>query len=249
MQRVLDIDLDFFVTPPVYRPGDTGRPSPTEYSVQTGNAAFDFLRHQCGLQGPVRGFLTETHDQLFLMWRKAIADGILVPPFHVTHVDAHADLGNGDNGYAYVMTSLLFSTPEERQFPSPAQGEVGLTEVNFLLFAIACRWINSLEYVYGPGGGSDEIAPVMRDFDLHANAIRLAAMTKKNLSRAISSGFRHNVAVEHFEPEIPYEHGPRERFYADSPYDFVCLTRSPLYTPSTADPLYDAIVDNFIDPI
>jgi arginase family enzyme len=60
---------------------------------------------------------------------------VLVPPFHVTHVDAHADLGNGDAGYAYIMTSLLFSALEDRQRPAPGPGETGLTEVNFLLFA------------------------------------------------------------------------------------------------------------------
>lgn len=81
VRRVLDIDLDFFVTPPVYWPGDAGRPDPNEYTVQPTDAALDFLRDRCGLVGRSPGFLTETHDQLFLRWRDAIARGILEPPF------------------------------------------------------------------------------------------------------------------------------------------------------------------------
>jgi hypothetical protein len=115
--------------------------------------------------------------------------------------------------------------------------------------AIACRWIASLEYVYGPGGGSDEIAAVMRDFDLRADAIQLAAMTRSHFRNAQPSDFTHNIVIEHLEPEVPYQHGPRERFYAESPYDFICLTRSPLCAPATADLLYDEIAANFIEPI
>ena|ERR1700757_1667278 len=70
-----------------------------------------------------------------------------------------------------------------------------------------------------------------------------------NFRNAQPSDFTHNIVIEHLEPEVPYQHGPRERFYAESPYDFICLTRSPLYAPATADLLYDEIAANFIEPI
>lgn len=210
--------------------------------------ALGFLRGPCGLRSPLPGFVTETHDELFTSWRKAISDGVLLPPFNVTHIDAHADLGNGDAGYKYIMTALLFSSPEERQFPSPGPGETGLTEGNFLLFAIACRWISQLEYVYGPGGGGDEIAAVMRGFDLKADAVQLAAMTKKNYRYPKADGYA-TVPVAHLEPEVPYRSTKWDKFHAESTYDFACITRSPLYAPSTADPLYDEIIANFIKPI
>lgn len=144
---------------------------------------------------------------------------------------------------------MLFLPPDQRQYPAPGPGQTGLTEVNFLLFAIACRWIATLEYVYGPGGGSDEIAAVMRNFDLGSDAIQLAAMSSQGFRNAQPSQFRHNVAIKHLEPEVPYQHGPREDFFADARFDFVCLTRSPQYTPSTADPLYDEIASKFIAAI
>ena len=78
----------------------------------------------------------------------------------MTHVDAQADFGNGDAGYVYLLSSLLFAPPEDL-VSDPPPGSTGLTEGNLLLFAIACRWINGLEYVYGKGGGGDELHCVM----------------------------------------------------------------------------------------
>jgi hypothetical protein len=36
-------------------------------------------------------------------------------------------------------------------------------------------------------------------------------------------------------------------YQASEPFDIVCLTRSPEYTPADADPIFDAIVERFID--
>ena len=133
--------------------------------------------------------------------------GILQPPFHVTHVDAHADLGLGDSGYVYLMTSLLFAPPESRLHPAPPTGKTGLTEGNFLLFAIACRWINDLEYVYGEGGGEDELPCVMQGFDRSADHVQLAAMTEpafRNWNFGLSG---RQPSVSHLEPSVGYRSG------------------------------------------
>lgn len=97
MQRVLDIDLDFFVTPVVHWPQWDGRAS-AEHGCWPVEEALAFLTDRCLLAGPLPGFVTERHDELFWLWREAISDGLLVPPFDVTHLDAHADLGLGDAG-------------------------------------------------------------------------------------------------------------------------------------------------------
>jgi hypothetical protein len=64
-------------------------------------------------------------------------------PFHVTHVDAHADLGLRDAGYMHLLSDLLFRTPEHRRDP----GE-HLNDGNYLIFAAGCRWLAGLDYVY-----------------------------------------------------------------------------------------------------
>jgi hypothetical protein len=46
---------------------------------------------------------------------------------------------------------------------------------------------------------------------------------------------------------VPYPACRREEFLADEPYDFVCVTLSPWYTPPSADPLCDEFVSTFVD--
>jgi hypothetical protein len=248
MHRVLDIDLDFFVYPVVHWASDE-RPAAEEHSVWSAPDAVEFLRDRCRLTEPLPGFVTENHDDLFPIWRSAVELGILKPPFQVTHVDAHADLGLGDAGYVYLMTSLLFESPEDRAYPTPPPGRTGVTEGNFLLYAIACRWINELTYVFGEGGGSDELWYVMKGFDLHADHIQLAAMTESEINRLNMRLDERQPRVSHLEPEVPYRACRWQDFQADELYDFVCLTRSPSYAPASADPLYDEIAKTFIRPI
>src|SRR5689334_23347957 len=108
MQRVLDLDLDFFVQPVVFDvPPDGQRPSSTDHDVTLDpdttlssidvdrvdglEAAMVYLRERTRLNQPVPGAAVRHHDEVFDWWRDLIDDGVLCPPFHVTHVDAHAD--------------------------------------------------------------------------------------------------------------------------------------------------------------
>jgi hypothetical protein len=246
MQRVLDIDLDFFVTPVVFWPQSDDRPGADDHEVWPIDEALSFLGDRCGLTGPLPGFVTENHGELFPLWREAVSSGLLDPPFHVTHVDAHADIGMGDAGYRYLMEDLLYLPPHERRRPRIG-GMSGLTDGNYLLFAIACRWVGDLIYVYGEGGSNDELYFAMQGFDMSADHVQLAAMDTSEVDKLL-----HRLgapAVSHLEPAVPYRSTRWESFQAEGPYDFVCLTRSPPYTPDTADNLYDAIRAAFIQPI
>lgn len=245
MQRILDIDLDFFVTPVVHWPQWDGRAS-AEHRCWPVEEALAFLTERCLLTGPLPGFVTERHDELFWLWREAISDGVLVPPFDVTHLDAHADLGLGDAGYTYLMTELLFEPPEMRDEPrAETDATSGLNEGNFLLFALACRWIGALRYVYGDGGGNDELPYARQGFDRDATRLQLAAMSKRELDKLLH---RKKAVVSHLEPAVSYAAGHHRHFRADAEFDFVCITRSPRYTPASADPLFEAIVQAFVAP-
>jgi hypothetical protein len=245
VQRVLDLDLDFFVKDVVYLPDQTTRPDPEWYSAWSDEEALGFLRGRCGLQEPLPGFVTENHGDLFYEWRTAIAAGLLVPPFHVTHVDAHADLGLGDAGYLYLLNELLLVSPEERT--DPPRDNLGLTDGNHLAYAVACRWIAELDYVYCPGGGSDELHLVMQNHDRDADFIQLSPMTAEEHRELHLPA--DPVVLEEPEPPVPYRSFPAEDYTADGRFDFVCLTRSPPYTPETADRLFELICDEFIDAI
>jgi hypothetical protein len=51
VQRVLDIDLDFFVVPPVYLPPNSNRPDADEHWVWSETDALDLLATTFGLSG------------------------------------------------------------------------------------------------------------------------------------------------------------------------------------------------------
>ena len=106
--RILDLDLDFFLNRTAYaRAPDGPRLRREDYEPWATDRAVEFLAIACGLSGKLPGIVVEHHGELFERWRTASQTGTLNLPLSVTHVDAHADLGLGDVGYAYLMTEVL----------------------------------------------------------------------------------------------------------------------------------------------
>ena len=242
MQRVLDIDLDFFVDPVVYhRTRGHGRPADADHAVWSTAAAVSFLRDRCLLDGPRPGFAVEHHGERFGRWRAAIDAGVLVPPFHVTHVDAHADLGLGERGWVFLQTDLP-TLPLHRR---PAACADRLTDADFLAFAAGCRWLGEVDYVKHASVRGTDVHPYLREhFDPRSPRIRLAALSPEQLAAVRA---RERPAVEYVEPAVAVHEVPWERFQADRPFDLVCLARSPPYTPPAADALYEELRARFVD--
>ena len=143
-QCVLDIDLDFFVQPTAHWvSGDGSRLAEDEYSVWTAEEALEFLRGRCGLSGKIPGWAIEHHDEAFARWRNAIGVELLVPRFHVTHVDAHADLGLGDAGYVHPITEVMHRPVAERSLAEVVAPAI--TFSNWFAFGIACRWAAAVD--------------------------------------------------------------------------------------------------------
>jgi hypothetical protein len=245
MQHVLDLDLDFFVQGVAsWRGRDHDRLDADAFPAWDAADAHSFLRERCGLDRPVPGVVVEHHGELFSRWRDVIQAGVLVPPFHVTHVDAHADLGLGDSGYAYLMTSLLFERPEDRRTPREGQG--GLDDGNYLAFAVACRWLSELIYVFNEGGGDDLLIYHLEGFDPHAERLQLVGVrSRKELSENLLTPAE--LKIDHREPPVPFKSMRWDEFQADHPFDFICLSHSPSFTPVESDGIFDEIRRRFID--
>jgi hypothetical protein len=255
--RVLDLDLDFFIEGAAHWIASSdARLDADEYPPWPHEKALSFLEDRCKLTGKLPGFVVEHHAEVFGCWREAIAAGRLEPPFSVTHVDGHADLGLGDAGYMYLMRELLFLPPEERQFPNTGPG--GVDDGNWLAFAIACRWISELVYVLNTSGPPGDLFPYYMDVYLsgadrevgfagRANNIQLAAVTAEQLNRIPHPLGDEPLKVEHLEPMVPFAWVPSTKFEASEPYDVVCLARSPAFTPAESDELFDEIRKRFID--
>lgn len=246
MQRVLDLDLDFFLDgAATWRSQEDDRLDAADFPPWPLGQVFSFLRERCGLDRRLPGFVVENHGEMFPLWRGAIDAGRLVSPFHVTHVDAHADLGQGDSGYVYLMTSLLFEEPENRR--NPTEGEGGLADGNYLSFAIACRWLSELVYVHNGSSGGDDVLPYhMEGFSRSAENVQLVSVRSRSELRD-NLLTPENFTVAHREPRVPFRAVAWDQFQADQPFDFICLARSPPFTPAESDPIFDAIRQQFIE--
>jgi hypothetical protein len=245
MQRILDLDLDFFLDGVAsWRGREHDRLDAADFPPWPVEQAIAFLRERCGLDGRLPGFVVEHHGELFSLWRDAIDAGRLIPPFHVTHVDAHADLGLGDSGYSYLMTSLVFEEPENRR--EPREGEGGLEDGNYLSFAVACRWLSELVYVFNDGDGDDVLLYHMEGFNPHAENIQLVGVrSREELRENLLTPTE--LKLDHLEPRIPFKSMRWDAFHAGQPFDFVCLSRSPPFTPPESDVIFDQIRERFID--
>lgn len=259
MQRVLDLDLDFFLDDVAHsRPYDGPRLSASDYPPWEVPIAVAFLRERCLLDGRLPGLAVENHGEVFGVWRGAIDVGLLVAPFHVTHIDAHADLGANETGHRYLLTELMHAHPAGRRHPRVADDK--FSDGSYLAFAAACRWLSELVYVCyvdpeyaapdyrGPFDGNPlDIHPwLMEGFTVEADNIRLAPLTDEQFCQLYEFN-SERPRVETDEPGIPFRRVAWPDFCADEPFDFVFLARSPAYTPAAADAIFDEIRRLFID--
>ncbi len=232
--RILDIDLDFFLSRISYGGARDGRLDSGNYLPWPAQNVRTFLETRCGLSKANRlpGKVVLTHDQVFYDWRNRIESGQLLPPFEVVHVDAHADLGMGDGGYQYLMTELLGKPASMRSYPRSDEGS-GIGEGNYLAFAIACRWISKLTYVHHPECGDDLLTCHMKNYDDNSGFVQLKYYGDTPISED-----RSPLALE---PEVPFEKISCELFQNSGPSDWVYLAQSPSYTPESADTLIPVI--------
>ena len=251
--RILDLDLDFFLNRTAYaRAPDGPRLRPEDYEPWATDRAVEFLANACGLSGKLPGIVVEHHGELFERWRTASQTGTLNLPLSVTHVDAHADLGLGDVGYAYLMTELLTAPVEKRAFPKANK----VTDGNWLAFAIACRWVSELVYVLNGSGQPNDLLPYYMEgwftedwqpgFAAIASHIELPLIAAADLTKIDAIDRPRPL---NYEPKIPFGWESCDKFLAPEPFDAICLARSPAFTPPESDGLFDEIRNRFIDEV
>ncbi len=242
--RVLDIDLDIFVSP-INDRHSSSRLRDEECELTSDDAIDYFLMHKCGLSSsaPKPGAVFEEHDELFDVLKSLIESNQLADSFELVHVDAHADLGFGQwPPFEYLLTDLMHRPVHERT--SPARGPKGLNRGTVLLFIAACEWISKLYYVHHPDDGED-VPTLLLDWSndsdrcsLHVprcsmediNASKLPFLDWNVLSKRCSRGTL-----------IPIESSTIVTYCGPEEFDFVFLTRSPGFTPPKADAVFERI--------
>ena len=225
--RVLDIDLDFFLADccPLAALGE--RPLLFGHEPWTSDTVIDFLERQCGLSTdrPVPGTIFETHDGALQFWDARRKDGSLDTPFWVTHVDAHSDLGIGKPGPGFVLNSVLPQPPDRRADLNRYYAQKQLDEANYLLFALAFRWIERLDNVRNPKSRPDIPQEIL--LPDRSDQIRLSSFASRFLESKNGP-----------EPIVPFcVYDDYRTFLADTPFDFMTVAISPRYAPKEADAL------------
>lgn len=229
--RVLDIDLDFFIEDccPLAAIGE--RPSLSGHKPWNDYEVIEFLENNCELRKPIPGRIFDTHDKALQFWLELHECGKLDAPFHVTHIDAHSDLGIGKPGPGYVLNTVLALSPSIRTNISRYYSMQQLDEANYLLFALALRLISSLDNVRNPKSRPDIPGFAIKNSYGEYSFIQLSSFVSKLFEDK-------NEA----EPRIPFKvFSDYHDFHADGTYDFVSLAISPRYSPAAADALIPVI--------
>ena len=230
--NVLDLDLDFFLTDccPLAKIGE--RPPSSCAQPWSEDAVITFLEEHLRLRTDrkIPGTLMETHDGALRFWKEHMQSEALSKPFSVVHVDAHADLGIGKPGPGYVLNNVLGIPPETRDAFDRYYVQKQLDEANYLLFALAFRWIDSLTLVRDSFSRPDLPSFVRREREGYA-PIRLESFVSKLFENRYGP-----------EPTIPLNvYDDPYKYRANEPFTCMCVAQSPRYSPKEADTLLPII--------
>lgn len=259
--RILNLDLDFFLNRRVTSRADSINSRPDDYGLVPWHpdTVVQYLEDELNLKKKVPGKVVVSHHEVFFLWRNLIGLKRLTSPFFVCHVDAHADLGMGLPSWVYLHSDFLELSLTDRC--QPMEGTGGLNFGSFMAFAIGNRWISELDFIV-PTFWHDDI-PQFQLTEEHVN--RRGEFVKPNsaLHIELMHAPRNQIEPVHLrrpfldvrksigEPRIPFNIIAQDSVggrYETEPWDYVFLSHSPGYVPSTADTLLPVIAD-YIDDL
>lgn len=84
---------------------------------------------------------------------------------------------------------------------------------------------------------------LLKDFDRDSGYLQVVATREDFVMR----GRATPRVIDRRDSPVPFTVNTWREFHASKPFDIVCLTRSPQYTPAAADPIFDAIRERFIN--
>ena len=243
MQTVLSIDVDYFVRPKVTFHESGTRPDDARHQVRDLVDVERFLRDRCLLNPdrPTPGVAALDHDAAFEAIQRWMAGSGLKAPFRLVHVDAHADLGLGDAGYAEIVENVLHRRVEDR---ADNLRYFGLG--NWLAYAIANRWIGEVIFLREPDPGID--GELMAHFFCNSpdySVLQMRPLTERQFLNLDHSNRHEFAGLPTEEPAVRWTRVSEADFALSQPPDLVFTCLSPEYSPPKADPIFD-LVQRFI---
>ena len=224
-----------------------------------------FLENNLGLskEHKKRGRIVSGHNESLFFWRELIEKGDLVTPFEVIHVDSHGDLGCGYlTSVKHILDCVLYYPVEERykhpryinRMGEPQKEGIG----DYLLFAIAYRWISRIVYCSNPHSEPNDYAwQIIKNFDEQPiwdkpaeSIIQLLYNPDMEFPLFDDDADKKKDFIDRSqkEPEVPLLIIPtNEDVSFDGNFDFAVLAQSPNYTPASADFIMDIFRDYIIE--
>lgn len=262
--RVLDVDMDYFMRKVAcgIPESEKDRLCESEYGreVWSEQDVRRFLENNLGLskRHKIRGRVVSGHNESLFYWRELIERHELTIPFEVVHVDSHADLGLGYSSWAYISDTLLTypvaERPEHSQYRS-VYGHMCCEGIgDYLLFAVAYRWVSNIVYCGNPCAEStcyDYISNTLKNFEAKiplGKPIECVIQLMHNGNASISTinattdlkAKQKYISESCKEPEVPMLLVPTvDDVKFDGKFDFATLAQSPNYTPASADYIMD----------
>lgn len=242
--KVLDLDMDFFLNSVAHNicQSSCRRLPDDEYKPWTREDVISFIEQNLGLQKTkrIKGKIVKHHHEALCYWRFLIRKTLLQPPFEVIHVDSHADLGLGDSSWVFIFEDLLGLDVKDRSnvenyknvFTKYKEPSIG----DYLLFALAYRWISRLVYVSNPVcDGMDYPLYIKKRCSDDSKTIQLPhnrPATDLNTDY-MRNAFLANAALE---PEVNFEVITQlSAVNYTGNFDYITFSKSPNYTPQSSD--------------
>lgn len=235
--RILDIDLDLFL---YAYDGNAHDREDNNNSPFEEERVRKFLEENCGLSkdNPVEGVLIEQHHEAFLYWEKLVRSKRLSVPFEVVHADMHSDIYT--MSYPYILGELM-----HRQIVDRSNFDRGqLHYSNYLVFALACGWINLLTYVtHYDWDDNDGLSDIyFKDFNPESGFIELGAYEKIQL-KDYSEFIDNKTKPKSKNSSVPFITIKMDDYQNLEKFDFIVLCRSKEYTPIESDDLIPLIME------
>lgn len=209
-----------------------------------------FLEHSLGLSKnhKIKGKIVTHHNEALYYWRDLILTSKIDVPFEVIHIDSHADLGLGSGSWVFIFEKLLGLDLDKRYevenykhyFDKYREPDIG----DYLLFAIAFRWISSLTYICNPvERGNDYIWYILKDLKEPNDKIQLP-YNNRYPATDLNDSYKRKIYLESsiLEPEIPFKIiSNLDDVYYKGQFDYITFCISPNYTPKSTDFIIDII--------
>ena len=244
--KFLDIDMDFFLYGvPSFIPSNCkARVDGSKYIPWSHEEIVSFLEYNLGLSKTrkIQGKIVTHHHEALYYWRDLIKSSKVSIPFEVIHVDSHADLGLGSSSWVFIFEKLLGLDIEIRAdienykniFTDYKKPDIG----DYLLFAIAFRWISKLTYICNPAEkGNDYLPYILKDCIEPNDKIQLPYNNKYKATNLNQPEKRRKyLDTSILEPEIPFEIIKNiDDVQYPGDFDIITFSISPNYTPKEAD--------------